>query len=309
MIDPLLSSAGPAALLTDHLDPHTARLDTDGQPVHVEYAWFSTAELLAEDGALLRQQHTRLVEAVDTPPAAAAKYLAGWYGGWLAESVGFVYAMAGAGALTDTSVRWRQHPEGWIDRVDIASCSMAVASDHPWAHRTDVVVLADDAAVRHATVAALTDLLSPVLAVCRSTARVGWNSLWAEVADGIGMALAFTPRLPQAPLAAAPLRELLDTPSAPWKARPDLWVATTETGPFAMGRKGGCCLAYTADREPPDPTDPDLDSYHRAYLQRFPTAPDTPNYCSTCCFRKLEDVEARQRFWLAHRGCTAPVDS
>lgn len=308
MSEPLLSSSGPAAFLTEHLDPHTARLDADGPAGDADYAWLTSADLLADNGGLLRHQHTRLVEEA-TPLAAAAKYLAGWYGGWLAESVGFVYAMAGAGVLTDTSVRWRQHPDGWIDRVDLSACRMAVPQEHPWAHRTDVVALTGDAAVRQATVAALTDLLSPVLAVCRSTARVGWNSLWAEVADGIGMALAFTPRLPQAPLAVAPLQLLLDTPGAPWKARPELWVADTQIGPFAMGRKGGCCLAYTADREPPDPADPDLDNYHRAYLAQFPSAPEAPNYCSTCCSRSREDVEARQRFWLAHRGSPTAVDS
>jgi len=298
----LLSSTGPADFLSEHLDRHTARWESGGDSADSSFTWFDIDDLLDADGALVQQQHRRLVEAENTPPAAAAKYLARWYGGWLAESVGFVYAMAGAGVLTDKSVRWRQHPDGWIDRVDITGCPMVVMQDHPWAARTDVIVLVDDKAVRQASVVALTELLSPVLAVCRSTARVGWNSLWAEVADGIGMALAFTPRLPEAPLALGPLQQLLETPNAPWKARPDLWVADTPIGPFAMGRKGGCCLAYTANRPPPDLADPDLDNYHRAYLERFPWTPETPNYCSTCRFRDRADVEARQRFWLAQRG-------
>lgn len=299
----LLASDGPAAFIAEHLDPHTARLETEDDPTESGFAWLGPADLLAADGSRMRAQHRRLVEE-DTPPAAAAKYLAGWYGGWLAESVGFVYAMAGAGVLTDASVRWRLHPEGWIDRADISRCRMAVPEHHPWAERADVDVLADDASVRIATVSALTELVAPMLAVCRSAARVGWNSLWAEVADGIGMALAFTPRLPEAPVGLAPLARLLDTPGAPWKARPDLWVSDTPSGPFAMGRKGGCCLAYTADRTPPDLDDPDLDDFHRAYLERFPVDTGAPSYCSTCSFRELSDVEERQRFWLTERSAS-----
>jgi hypothetical protein len=301
----LLASPTPADFISEHLGAHTDRLDPADQPESEGFSWLSRDDLLRDDGALLRGWHRALVEDDQMPPPAAAKYLAGWFGGWLAESVGFVFALGSAGVLVDESVRWRRHPEGWIDCVEVVDCRVAVPPDHPWSGESGVEVLADAEAVGQATVGSLTTLLTPVLAICRSLARVGWNSLWAEVADGIGMALAFTPSLPEAPLALDPLRVLLETPGAPWKSRPTLWVGDTACGPFAMGRKGGCCLLYLAPDDAPEPDDdPGVDDYRRAYLERFPLGQDTRNYCSTCSLRSIDDVEARQRFWLSHRGQT-----
>ncbi len=300
----LLPSPTPVGFLAEHLDAHTARLETADPPDSSGFSWLSHEDLVRADGAQLRERHEVLVGAGDTPAAAAAKYLAGWTGGVLAESVGFVFAMASAGVLADESVRWRLHPDGWFDRVDVSRCPIAVPAGHPWAGRPDTQVLPDIDAVGRATVAGLTDVLTPLLGVCRRLARVGWNSLWAEVADGLGLALTFTPRLCEAPSAVDPLRLLLETPGAPWKKHPQLWVGDPSGGPFVMGRKGGCCLAYTEEREPVDPADPALEDYHRAYLERFPPTRDAPDYCSTCSFRSLDDVEARQLFWLEQRGRT-----
>jgi hypothetical protein len=300
----LLRSPTPERFLAEHLDAHATRLETSDQPDSSGFRWISHEELVRADGALLRERHEAVVAIEGAPAAAAAKYLAGWTGGALAESVGFVFAMASAGVLADESVRWRQHPDGWFDRVDVSGCRFVVTAGHPWAGRPDVRVLPDVDAVCRATVAGLAALLTPVLGVCRTLARVGWTSLWAEVADGLGMALTFTPRLREAPSAVGPLRLLLETPGAPWKKHPELWVGDPSGRPFVMGRKGGCCLAYTEEREPADPADPDLEDYHRAYLKRFPPSPGACDYCSTCSFRSHDDVEARQLFWLEHRGRT-----
>jgi hypothetical protein len=301
----LLPSPTPAQFLAEHLDAHTTRLE-DAEPADSPgFRWLSHDDLLRDNGALLRERHGILVGTDGTPAPAAAKYLAGWIGGVLAESVGFVFAMASAGVLADESVRWRLHPDGWIDRVDVSRCRFAVPAGHPWADRPDAQVLPDLDAVGRTTVASLATLLTPVLGVCRTLARVGWTSLWAEVADGLGLALTFAPDLREAPSAVDPLQLLLESPGAPWKKRPYLWVENRSSGPFLMGRKGGCCLSYTEEREPTDPADPALDDYHRAYLERFPPVRDAPDYCSTCSFRSLDDVQARQVFWLEQRRRTA----
>jgi hypothetical protein len=296
----LLVSATPSEFLATHLAAHLNRFDAAGQTMP-DSRWASPCELLHDDAALLRRCHHSLVEDQGTPPAAAAKYLAGWFGGRLGEAIGFVFAAGAAGVLADSSLRWCHLAGGHVEHIDLSRCRIVVTADHPWAGQPGTSVLDDADAVRDAVVAGLRSVLTPILQVLRSMAKVGSNSLWSEVADGLGMSFAFTPRLGQAPSALTPLEYLLNSPGAPWKAKPLVWVADTGCGPFVMARKGGCCLAYTAPDDESACAEADLGEYERAYLKRFPRRPGLPSYCSTCSFRDLEDVEARQRFWLQHR--------
>lgn len=297
----LWPGSGPGCFLGERLVEHFARLEKDHAPDPGACRWHSAAAVLADQADLIERQRGRLTGEQAVPPPAAAKYLAEWYGGSLGRAVGLVYALAGAGLLVDASVRWREHPVGWVDRVDVAGCSVAVVAEHPWAGLDGVLVLEDDAAVRAAVVRALVEVLTPVLAACRAGARVGWASVWAEVGDSVGLALTHcTYPVPEASLAVEPLRRLVRTDGAPWRKLPEAWMGTTAQGELFMGRKGGCCLAYTADHQPADPDDPDLDDFYQAWLRRFPENGSDPGYCSTCSFRDLPDVEARQRFWLEY---------
>ena len=258
----------------------------DEQPGH---AWLTGPDLLTTG---LRAAHARLC-ADAVPPVPAAKWVVSWYAGGLAETVGFMLALADAAPLADLGrTRWRLHPDGWPELVDPGQVPVVVPAGHPWAGRPDTHTVPDPRAVAVAAVRALVAAAGEVVEVGRTLARVGRTALWAEVADGLGLPLLHQPELPADPAAVDRLRTALALPGVPWRKRPDLRV----DGGLYLGRKGGCCLNYQCPPDPePDPAT--LDERDRAYGERFP--PDEPRYCSTCSLRDLADCEERQRFWAS----------
>ncbi|MBL8927547.1 MAG: hypothetical protein JNM77_15140 [Pseudonocardia sp.] len=257
--------------------------------------WLSGPELVA-DG--LRAAHARLC-AEDVPSVPAAKWVVAWYAGGLAETVGFMLALADAAPLVDLGrTRWRQHPDGWPELVDPGPVPVVVPVGHPWAGRPDTFTAPDVAAV---AVRALVAAAGEVVEVGRMLARVGRTALWAEVADGLGLPLLHRPELPVDQVAVERLRAALALPGVPWRKRPDLRA----DGGLYLGRKGGCCLSYQCPPDPePDPAT--LDERDRAYRERFP--PEPRAYCSTCSLRDLADCEERQRFWVASAPACGAAD-
>lgn len=293
----LLDARTPADFIATHLESRQGRHDEVLAADQPQKQWRTMQELLCDDARLVRQGHSSMVTG-GAPAKAAANYLMGWVGGFLGEVLGFTYAATGAGVLADASVRWRFHPGGWPDRIDLSGCSVVVTAGHAWSGQPGVETVGDPDAVRTLTVAALTAALTPYVEVLRTLAKLGRNSLWAEVADGLGTSTAASPELVGAAGTIGDLESLLHVPGAPWRTRPKLWCADAEAGPMVVGQKGGCCLAYTAvGDEKADENLDDLDPEHRAYKERFPWVKGEPSYCSTCCFRDASDVEARQILW------------
>jgi hypothetical protein len=296
-------AADPVAWLAEHLaaryDEHAEELE-DPDAVRV----VGIAEVLADDATLLRGIHTGL-QHDGTPPAAAALYLADWYAGAIAGALGFCLAVGGAGYVVDPSeVRWHLHPDGWPMRVELGRPSdVLVAGGHPWGGRHDVVVLSADEVIERA-VAGLVTAVAPVVDACRGLAPVGRAGLWNEVADGLGMALAFQLGVPVADPMVAVLDAAVRVPGVPWKAKPALRWAGSTLGRIHVAQKGGCCLAYTRPDVAPEDEDEAPDPEHAEYLARFPRRPGEPRYCSTCSFRDEGDCDARQVYWLERTART-----
>lgn len=293
---PLLPADTPDEWLATHLTAHQAARDDEPSPGSSR--WVGTAQLLADDAAHLRREHARMVAEDGTPPAAAAKWLASWFAGHLADSAGYVYATASAALLLRPgAARFRLHPDGWPDRVDPGPVRVAVVDGHPWAGQPGVQVVGGDTALAAAAVAALTAAAEPLVDACRGLARVGRSALWSEVADSFGLPVLFQLDLPVDSLVVERLLEAVRSPGRPWRKVPDLRAARTDDGLIYLGRKGGCCLAYQCPADPePDPAE--LDERGRAYRERFPGRDGEPRYCSTCSLRDLEECEERQLFWL-----------
>lgn len=127
---PLLLADNPQAWLATHLTAHQSADDEDLSPGQ---RWVRIADLLADDTAHLRREHARMIAENGTPPAAAAKWLAGWFAGRLADRAGFVYAASAALLLAPEAARFRLHPDGWPDRLDPGAVPVAVVAGHPWA--------------------------------------------------------------------------------------------------------------------------------------------------------------------------------
>jgi len=263
-------------------------------------------DLHADDGARLRAAHDRLV-VEGTPPPAAATYLADWYAGAIAGAVGYGLATAGAGFLAtptpDAEVQLHLHPDGWPFRVELPG-HVLVLPDHPWAGDDSSQTVGDVHQLLRRTVHELVEAVRPIIDACHRLARVGAAGLWNEVADSLGKAVAFQHLVPPTPTMLAVLDAAVSLDGVPWKARPRLGFAISPVlGAVHVAQKGGCCLAYTApEEEPPDPDDPGLAPYHRAYLARFPVDAAAPRYCSTCSFRDSADTDARQVFWHEHHA-------
>lgn len=305
----VLDAPDPRAWLDTHLRARfddweeEAELDAPGQIK-------TAADLLADDAALIRTAHARLV-ADGTPAPAAATYLADWYAGAVAGAVGYALATTGAGFLLSQStgaVRFHLHPDGWPYRVELPPHAVVLA-DHPWASRAATEIAASHSELLASTVHGLTTAVRPIIDACHRMARVGAAGLWNEVADSLGKAVAFQHVVPPTPAMLAILEAAVAVEGAPWKTRPRLGFAPSDTlGEVHVAQKGGCCLAYTAPAEDvPSADDPTLTPYHRAYLTRFPVDPDQPRYCSTCSFRHPADATARQVFWHEHHAPTTPI--
>lgn len=305
---PLLPAATPRRWLDTHLAAHQAAHDEPEAPA--DHTWVGVDQLLADGAARLHRQHAEVQAEHGAPPAAAAKWLVGWFAGLLADAVGFTLATASAALLVQPGrARFRLDADDYPDRVDPGPATVAVAPGHPWAGQPGVAALSDDAALAAAAVAALTRAADPIVEACRGLARVGRNALWAEVADGFGLPVLHQVALPVDAAVAQRLQLAVRTPRRPWRKVPDLRVAQTATGWAYLGRKGGCCLSYQCPDEEPDPAG--LTERERTYRERFPRALGEPNYCSTCSLQELNACEQRQAFWLeqerAQRRLTTTV--
>jgi hypothetical protein len=294
----LLPAATPAAWRDVHL---AALFHGPGLASDEGGRWWTRSQLLADDAAALRAQRDRLCADHGTNPRAAVTYLAGWLGGTLAGAVGYALAGSGAGMLVDGDrVRWHQHPDGWIDGVNLGRPVTLVEPDHPWAALPDVEATGR-AELRARTATALAAAVRPIVHACHGLARVGLIGLWHEVADGLAMSVAYQHTLPADPAVPNALLATLAAPGTPWRARARLEVAAGPRGWTYVGQKGGCCLAFTC----PSPAETEVeadppDGYTAAYRDRFGAGRDVPDYCSTCSLRDFDDCRQRQLFWLEH---------
>ena len=308
----VLEAGSPAEWLERHLgakyerDRHGAEA---GPGAGAPERWFTRADLVADDARVLRATFAGLV-ADDLPAPAAATFVASYVGGLLADAVGYCLAGMEAGlVVAATGVRWRRHPDGWFDRIDLAGTRFVVAADHPWADRDDVDVVADDRRRLVVTVESLVDAVAPIIDACNGLAKVGRAGLWNEVGDGLGMALVDQEALPVREEIVALLCDAVHAPGARWKARPTLRIAEASFGPTVVGQKGGCCLAYTRQRADVEETPADESDLDRAYRQRFPDVPGEPRYCTTCSLRDPADCEARQIFWMELQRATTRAET
>ncbi|MGD9531538.1 MAG: hypothetical protein AB7V44_32750, partial [Pseudonocardia sp.] len=302
---PLLPAATPLRWLETHLAAHQAAHDADGPGAATPRRWTGVGALLDDDAAALHDLHAGLV-ADGAAPAAAAKWLASWFAGGIADVVGFVFATASAALLVRPGrARFRLDDGGLPDRVDPGPARVAVAEGHPWAELSDVEVVADDGALAEAAVGALTVAAEPIVEACRCLARVGRPALWVEVGDRFGLPVLHQIHLPVDAAVADRMQYAVRTPSRPWRKVPDLRVADTPDGWTYLGRKGGCCLAYQSDEtgetseageagEAGETDETALTERARAYRARFPRLPDAPAYCSTCSLRDWPGCEERQ---------------
>jgi hypothetical protein len=308
-----LTAPTPGEWLAVHLDGHLAARFDDGNDPDARSAlgagWCGLAELLDDDAAVIRSRHARLV-ANGVPARAAATYLADWDAGIVAGAVGYALATAHAGFCAErTQLRFRRHPGGWFDRVELGRPEVLVPRGHPWTGQPGVAV-AEVGEVLARTVAALVEAVSPIVEACYRLARVGRTGLWNEVGDALGMALAHRRgrRVPVTPAMVAVLEHAVAVPGAPWRATPKLRFAESSLGLVHVAQKGGCCLAYTRPRtQPPDLEE--LDEDRRAYLERFPVVPEAPPYCATCSFRDTADCDARQVFWMERAAAGTTRDA
>ncbi len=260
---------------------------------------FSLADLLTRDAAVLRDGHRRLLDKQVTPQAAAT-YLAGWFGGGVARLVGLGLASAGAGLLLDDAdLVFDVVEDGWPEQIRPGSMRAFVAPDHSWAGSPGAEVV-DAADVLPRTMAALVELVTPILDACRVLARVSRTGLWDEVADGVVGELASADGLKVTPAAEELVLAAVELPGMPWKARPRLvWAESAVLGRMLVAQKGGCCLAFTNKREPL--AESELAPPQLAYRQRFGLDRAGKRYCSTCCFRDLDDVVERRVAWAELR--------
>lgn len=304
----LLSADTPQEWLHRHLEAHAAAMDEAAGDA--PGTWSTLASALAHDARSLREVHARLTADGSATTAAAAKWVTSWAAGPVAEAVAFVLATASAGVLVTGDVEVRWHPDGWVDRVRLDGLPVLVPPGHPWQGQPGVATVTDMAVVRDRTVAALAAVVTPVVEVGVTLAKVGRRALWAELADAFGTALAFDPHLPVDARALAELDAALGASTAPWGKRPRVGVRDSDAGPMYLMQRAGCCLAYQGQDEAPLPsTDESLDGLTpelRMYREAFPVLPGQPRYCSTCSLRDAADCDARREFWITQqRAVTA----
>jgi len=296
---PLLLAPTPREWLDTHLEQHVAVLGAAG--ADDDRTWVAAQLLLADDAAVLRAAHARILADGGTPQMAA-KWLVAWTAGKTADLVGFVLATGGAGLLAGTGrLRWRLHPDGWVDRASLAGCTVLVAEGHPWAGQDGVEVAADEAEVDSRTVDSLVRAVRPVVDAIRGLARVGARSMWAEVADGIGLSTTYQPHLPVRGDVLPRLRSALTAPGSPWRVSPTLRTATAPWGQVYVGQKGGCCLAYQRPDTSEAVPEADLTPAMREYLALFPRETGSARVCSTCSLRDAQGCTDRQLWWLRHQ--------
>jgi hypothetical protein len=182
----------------------------------------------------------------------------------------------------------------WPEAVWLGHATALVPPGHPWTGRPGARVVAEADERRRRVAEAVRRAVAPVVDACHRLARVGRVGLWNEVADGFVAGVVDAPDVTPDEALLSELLTIVATPGAPWKARPRAYLVETELGPCCVLRKGGCCLAFTAELAEPQG---ELDDDERAYLDRFPERPDDRGYCSTCVRRTIPDCEARQVWW------------
>lgn len=298
MSAPLLRAETPQGWLATHLDPLLRKHDAPGF-VESTRVWRSRADVLADDAAVLRAEHARVMAEDGAPAVAAAKWVTDWYAGRLASAVGYLYAYGSATAVVDPDrVRFGLHPDGWVQLVDLGDPLIVVLADHPWAGYDGVRVAADDAELARLLIDSVRTLGEPIVEAARGLAKVGRNALWAEVADALGMSIVHDLDSPVDGTLAARIVAALRSPAAPWRTHPEVWLIEHRGVPTYVGRKGGCCLAYQC--APPTATtasEVPSDAREQAWLARFPTVAGEPDYCSTCSLRDVDGCVERQLFW------------
>ena len=300
---PLLGADGPAEWFATHLRAGQAAHGEDHEGL-VRPVWIGLDDLVADHGRALGDVHRRILAGDGRGGSAqmAAKWTLSWTAGPVAALVGYVLGAGSAGLILDRgTVRLRLHPDGWVDRAEPVGCPVAVTGEHPWAGQPGVEVVADEAELVRVTVDALVAALRPVVDAVRGLARVGARTLWAELADELGLATTYQPALPGRAEVVARLRDAVTAPAAPWRVSPSLRTTTAPWGEQVyVGQKGGCCLAYQRPA-PPVPED-ELTEDLREYLARFDRAlPDGKHVCTTCSLRDEAGCEQRQLFWLDRR--------
>jgi len=249
-------------------------------------------DLLADDGAMLRALRERLLHD-GSSEAGASTAVASAFGGLAAMAVGYAFVMTGAGFLvTEDSLRWTVREEGWADGIHLGASHAVVAGRHVWNDHPDVRPVAGEGAAGSLAVAALVEVIRPLIETTTGFGRVGRVGLWNEVGDGFAAALTYGPDGPTTSRMRR-LRILLDVEDVPWKGRAEVAAGDMPGGSFCVLRKGGCCLAFTAVST--NVEEPDED--RRAYLARFPQASTAPDLCITCRRRTFDDCAARQRWW------------
>jgi hypothetical protein len=205
----------------------------------------------------------RVHERDGSPPRAALTMLAGWTAGYVAGVIAIGVMRDGVlvRAARPGVLRVLRHPDGWYGDARLGAEHVAVAAEHPWAGRSEVVPELAAAAVDE-----IARACDPIVeAIARRSGR-GRRGLWAQVAEGVADAApSLAPALgPERAIQAA--QDLLSAPGAPWRHMPRLWIADG----MVVKHRRSCCL----------------------YYRHEPTAPE-PDYCDACVFRAPADVEAR----------------
>lgn len=257
------------------------------------------AQILADDAAVLRDAHRRLTD-LEVTPQAAATYISGWFNGGVGRLVSLGLATAGAGLLLDPdTLVFEVVEDKWPERIRPGRVRAVVAPGHRWAGSPDAEVV-PAAEVLPRTMAALIDVVGPIVEACRGLARVSRVGLWDQVADGLVCDLAYREGLRVTPLAEEVVEAAVALAGMPWRARPRLvWAHSEILGRMLVAQKGGCCLAFTSKREPAPECE--LSPAMLAYRQRFGVDRPGKRYCATCPFRDTADVVERRVAWAELR--------
>lgn len=260
-------------------------------------AYTATPWRAVRDDAAIALAGVDRLRAQGSHPGAAARFVTAWTAGALAETVGRTLALADAALVVSGDTGLLRHPGGWTDGVvpDAAGPAVVrVAPGHPWWGAPGVEEVTGP--VAEDAVAALVLQSRPVVEAIASHVRVSSSGLWQEVADALVGGVLLRPGLHLDDAALARLRSAVAGPDRPWPHAPEVGAVDGDV----VGRRGGCCLAFTTPTPPFDATrigDPLL----RAWYARFPLEPPRRQFCSSCSLRTTEDARERQRFWLAQR--------
>ncbi|WP_404402036.1 hypothetical protein [Pelagibacterium halotolerans] len=302
------------ALILDAPDPHAwAQTHFSGlfpyhfqAPPETKHTLVTLPDLLADDAAILRTFHARLVEN-RAPPPAAATYMAAWFPGRATGALAYSLIGADAGFLiTPEAAQWYLHPGGWPDRFELAGPVKAVvAPDHPWAAQKNVEIVPSRQERLTRVMDAAIATMTPLIETLGTLSRARPKSLWPEVADGIASALAYQEHIAITEDRLETLRALCALPGLPWKRQPYIEKLKTSFGAACAVHKSGCCLAYT---EPyANVSEADLLPSQRDYKDTFPEPACAPRYCDTCRFRTRDDSIARQLWWRERDHANAQV--